>query len=1259
MRYEISLWRDGNADSSVRERKVLDIPSAKDSPIGASTPTLTQNINGMKEFSFSLLRHYMDNGKLEKNPLIGELVEESKIKVLVGKKWHDFIIKNIGEDKESDKIFYSCQDLASVELGKRGTEIVLNTELENNYGTVEELAKKVLKYSGYSLGEDSEKPYESKEEALYIMRLDTDLSAIRAVDSAEIKLKKGDYIYLPYASVEWDSSKDKWIKGSKYERKGYQILWKNGEVFNELDLQEGRVVYDPEFQYNLILNDLPTTEIFLAGSVGDQSDSASMIKGRFLQESVVATYEPIMDRMIEKVEVINSAAGVNSGTIVNKYTQTEYWTSDITKNLLLNAKDFTSTNMWEPNSIMVGGLENVAKTKTIVTGHGDYKNVLMLPKVESSYKNISLVKTGIKFSPGDKLVYGVRVRSMKEKAKEVNEDTISTQESPTLNIYLQDAKTQEILSYGTPKWEPNNDIDLGLPGAGSKPERMEAGKTYVYNGYAYGLLEIGESVDEPEFVISVDPTDEYPLTLEDIQLFRYVTHNGKMIFPEDIPTAEAVTRNHYYVIENGEELRLTSNDSYYKPVIRANYEAVRHIEVEQDSYFNNINVLAEKFNMWVDFHYERDKNGAILEKYVSLYRFNPLNTTNWAGFKYGINLANIHRNVNSSQITTKLIVPDNNNQFGKNGTASIKRAKANTYGESTIWNFDFYINKGLLNKDDLARDMYGYNDTDLGIFTHVRSINKELAPLTNRVVNMTADLAQSEAFLVVEQEKANKSIKEVERLTTLLAEYQDMLEKHGGGIASQSIKNTQAALEKAYGHYFEANYEQNKLMGRIEYYKEELNRGIDQYKGIMDANDIREGKIRAGDYFIYNAYIYQAKGDIKGTHQVDRGSTILDESDLDVSLGLKRILLLDLKRALTHLFEEKYHRYVSEGQWVDPNQIDDNAYYADAQVLSANNALPQVEYEVNLTDIGLLDDYKLYSFNVGDSTFVEDIEFFGSTKQLINGISVATPYKKAVVIMESRQVLDDPGQSSIVVKTYKGTHKDLISRVSYGLNSLQKELNSQSSRISETEKLGTDAKANRFLFENVLNNISDRIEQYSEEFAFELANAPGVTLEWLNQNVGVLDGNVLATNSIKTAHLESGVVKAISAEVSLLVADALKANKAFIQSLEAEFGKFELLNTGRIESADGSSWWDLDTGEMNISKAVDDRLSHSFKAGGEGFEFVTRQIEGQLSKVIQDADDIEAIVIEYAGSASSTLPPKTGWSEDLDKVRGVLDGGDK
>ena len=1258
MRYEISLWRDGNAHSSVRERKVLNIPSVKDSPIGASTPTLTQNINGMKEFSFSLLRHYMDNGKLEKNPLIGELVEESKIKVLVGKKWHDFIIKNIGEDKESDKIIYSGQDLASVELGKRGTEIVLNTELENNYGTVEELANKVLKYSGYSLGRDSQKPYESKEEALYVMRLSADLSATRAVDSAEVKLKKGDYIYLPYASVEWSNDTSTWIKGSKYERKGYQILWKNGEVFNELDLQEGRVVYDPEFQYNLILSDLPTAEIFLAGSVGDKSGSASMIKGRFLQESVVATYEPVMDRMVEKVEVINSAAGVSSGTIVNKHTQTEYWTSDITKNLLLNAKDFTSTNMWEPMSVD-SGLESVAKTKTIITGQGEYKNVLILPKVGSVYKNIGLVKSGIRFSPGDRLVYGIRARSMKEKAKEVSEDTINTQGSPSLNVYLQDAKTQGIPSYGAPKWEPNNDIDLGLPGAGSKPKGMEAGKTYVYNGYVYGLLEIGESMDEPEFVISVGPTGEYPLTLEDVQLFRYVIHNGKMIFPEDIPTAEAVTRNHYYVIENGEELRLTSNDSYYKPVVRANYEAVRHIEVEQDSYFNNINVLAEKFNMWVDFHYERDENGAILEKYVSLYRFNPLNTTNWAGFKYGINLANIHRNVNSSQITTKLIVPDNNNQFGKNGTASIKRAKANTYGESTIWNFDFYINKGLLNKDDLARDMYGYNDTDLGVFTRVRNINKELAPLTNRVVNMTADLAQSEAFLVVEQEKANKSIKEAERLKNLLYEYQEILEKHGsGGIAAQSIKNTQAALDKAYGHYFEAIYETEKLMGRIEYYKEELNRGVDQYKGIVDVNDIKEEKIRAGDYFIYNSVIHQAKYNIKHPSDLSHAA-IMDENSLDVGLGLKRILLLDSKRAQIHNFEEKYHRYVSEGQWVDPNQINDDAYYADAQVLSANNALPQVEYEVNLADIGLLDDYELYSFNVGDSTFVEDIEFFGSTKQLINGISVETPYKKAVVIMESRQVLDDPGQSSIVVKTYKGTHKDLISRVSYGLNSLQKELNNQGNRLSETEKLSTDAKANRFLFENVLNNINDRIDQYSEEFAFELANAPGVTLEWLNQNVGVLDGNVLATKSIKTEHLETGVMKAISAEVSLLVADALKANKAFIQSLEAEFGKFELLNTGRIESADGSSWWDLDTGEMNISKAVDDRLSHSFKAGGEGFEFVTRQIEGQLSKVIQDADDIEVIVIEYAGSASSALPPKTGWNEDLDKVRGVLDGGDK
>src|SRR5574344_1516636 len=1180
MKYEMSLWRDGNVLDSVRERKVLDILSAKDSPIGASNPPLTQNINGVKEFSFSLPRHYMDNEKLEKNPLIGELVEESKIKVLVGKKWHDFIIKNIGEDKESDRIIYSCQDLASVELGKRGTEIVLNTELENNYGTVEELAKKVLKYSGYSLGKDSEKPYESREEALYIMRLNTDLSDIRAVDSAEIKLKKGDYIYLPYASVEWDSNTNKWIKGSKYERKGYQILWKNGEVFKDTDLQEGRIVYDPDFKYNLILNNLPTDEIFLAGSQGDKSGSASIMKGRFLQESVVATYEPVMDRMIEKVEVTNSAAGVSVGAIVNKYTETEYWTSEVTKNLLLNAKDFTSTNMWEATQAGTGS--HTIKPKTILTEHKKYNNVLAFPSTSMTYRNISLIKSGVKLAPGDTLVYAIKGRLMQQEAKQVSKDAVLMDGSPSVKIGLLNtgADTKSDSVYANAQWKPSEEIGMGLPGKGSKPKELQKGQSYVYNGYVYGLLEATEMMDSPELVLKLDPIKGYSFTLEEIQLFKYTVHKGKMIFPEDVPTAEAIVRNHYYTIKNGEELKLTANDSLYKPVIRPNYEAVRHIEVAQDSYFNNINALAEKFNMWVDFHYDRDEKGAILRKYVSLYRFNPLSTTNWAGFKYGINLSNIQRNVNSAQITTKLIVADNNNIFGKNGTASIKRAKANTYGESSLWNFDFYINKGLLDKEQLARDMYGYSPTDLGFLTKVREINRELAPIANKVVNMTADLAQSEAFLVVEKEKASKSLKEIDRLSTLLKEYKDILEKHGkGGVAAQSIQNTQKALDRAHAHYQDAEREKEWLAGRIKHYKDELHAGVDKYKGIITEDDINKGKIKTGDYFIFNSMPWQANKDIHKTAELLGAAT----QNPNTKLSLKHLILLDLKRAYTQQFEKAYHRYIAEGQWNDPDQIDDDAYYADAQVLSANNALPQIEYEVNLADIGLLDGYELYRFNVGDSTFVEDVEFFGSTKQVINDVIVETPYKKAVVIMESRQVLDDPGQSSIVVKTYKGNHKDVISRVSYGLNSIQKELNNQGNRLSETEKLSADAKANRFLFENVLNNVSDRIDQYSEEFALELANAPGVTLEWLNENVGVLDGNVLATNSIKTAHLETGVMKTISAEVSLLVADALKANKAFIQSLEAEFGKFELLNTGRIERADGLSWWDLDSGEINLA----------------------------------------------------------------------------
>jgi hypothetical protein len=131
-------------------------------PMRAINPTLTRNINGVETLKFEMYYQYIDpnTGEREHNPLIDYLVNERKIKLYYEDDdpnhpdhWYDFIIKKDEEKARDNKYSFTCNSLAASELGKTGFKIELNTELENNTGTVQELAEKILENSDWRLSE--------------------------------------------------------------------------------------------------------------------------------------------------------------------------------------------------------------------------------------------------------------------------------------------------------------------------------------------------------------------------------------------------------------------------------------------------------------------------------------------------------------------------------------------------------------------------------------------------------------------------------------------------------------------------------------------------------------------------------------------------------------------------------------------------------------------------------------------------------------------------------------------------------------------------------------------------------------------------------------------------------------------------------------------------------------------------------------------------------------------------------------------------
>jgi hypothetical protein len=78
---------------------------------------------------------------------------------------------------------------------------------------------------------------------------------------------------------------------------------------------------------------------------------------------------------------------------------------------------------------------------------------------------------------------------------------------------------------------------------------------------------------------------------------------------------------------------------------------------------------------------------------------------------------------------------------------------------------------------------------------------------------------------------------------------------------------------------------------------------------------------------------------------------------------------------------------------------DDEKYFIDAQSTMYNSCYPQVQYSINVLELSALPGYELFTFELGDKTYIVDPQFFGSELQ------------EEIVITELVENLDDPTQN--------------------------------------------------------------------------------------------------------------------------------------------------------------------------------------------------------------------------------------------------------
>lgn len=991
--YELSVWRDVpiagtlETDGYFTDEKVAIIGSdSMDSPLKAYDVSLKELTNGDCTLTFSMLYDYEKGGKRVNNPLFELLKNEIKLKLRRGEeygfinskgeidftilngeidfneeepnyedtsvdydnRWRDFIIKTIDKDSNTHVANIVAKEIFVNELGKNGWSVTLNTELENNYGTVEQLAEKVLDGSDWKV-KKGYSPIERVKEPLFEYQIPEGTSiaavAMRKGDNGsneKINISANEYIYFFYNDAEFSESIESGKDGQwRIKAKdSVQILYFGRKIDDEINpvaIDDGRVVIDDDYLFNYKI---------ASAAVNVEVTGYS---GYRIQDRTRTIYESTLDRYVEVY--------TNGSEEYFSYTETEYHVSPLVQNYLTNSTNFTSNAGWKNlNKEQEDPILTLYPEPEIRDGKvfwEDSKNSLVL-KAGQTYVNSGPANAGFKVINGEK--YIVRFSG------DWLNDSLEAS-SGTISFSIKDRDNEEYFS------SINEEI-----GFVSRENDTD---------YIYCQLDITKSSNSKQSLVLTVSVAGANFYLYDIQLFAYQLdeETGKLIFPGDAPTSTIEDKRYFYKIENGKAVYY--DGSNFTPLHEDGYHSVRFFETQESNYFNNIQSLAELFEVWVSFHIKHKKNGQIwLEngkpvKTVKFSQYSPNSAENHAGFKYGINLKGIKRTVDSNSIASKVIVKPNNQEYATDGMCTIARAPSNQTGETEIINFDYYINQGLISYGQVINDLYGTGATDLRYFAKLKNLNKQINEEATYVNAYSNTVSELEGQYDLYNAEILAYDNEISELTSYL-----------NNLNVNDEKRTQYANEIARLEILRSVASQNR-----------------------DAIEKKENGTVTGTLSKYQGLIDVAEERIKK----------LQEEKEDLKLK----------------FYTKYSRFIQEGTWTDESYVDDELYYLDAVKISNTSAYPQVSYTINVLSIEDVDGYEAYKFNVGDRTYIEDVEFFGYVTKEFNGMSAKTPYRMEVIVSERNQNLDDASKTTITIKNYKNQFEELFQKITATTQSLQ------------------------------------------------------------------------------------------------------------------------------------------------------------------------------------------------------------------------------
>lgn len=521
----------------------------------------------------------------------------------------------------------------------------------------------------------------------------------------------------------------------------------------------------------------------------------------------------------------------------------------------------------------------------------------------------------------------------------------------------------------------------------------------------------------------------------------------------------------------------------YRFISEKHPRRIRTLEQSKSNRFNLIQELSKVFEFYPYFYIEYDDNGKVKLDKDGKMRKHIFYTTekgsvNYNGFRYEKNLSSVSRNVDSSSFTTKMYVQSVDSELTDSGTCGIETATDNIGRNSYLLDFSYYTKKGLLNAEQTQRDIYGIEKGDMAFLPTIGAYNKKYDELSNLITTLTGEeMTTLQSEIIVASTGITTALEERKKVSQTMYQfkvkandqYQKFLERQETlGDAVKITYTDSYTTSDSYKAYLEKYREQATILwGLIEQlffsknyftlFDGEKNQSLvnlDDLEHSVSDEQLRnkiatyKDKYCKGELFwrltlegfdnddyvppftnwndfkdeIVDKYLYETNGQLgqyKGLYdQVKYWKT-------------EREKILNKINDVYSKFYKIYEPYIKEGTWTDSNYLTDNEYYWAAVSVLSDSCKPKVDYTFSVIDLSPIEIYgEDYEFDLGDITYVQDIDFFGANPK------TGLPNKEKVMISEMSYDLDQPKQNSIKVQNYSTQFDDLFESISASVQSL-------------------------------------------------------------------------------------------------------------------------------------------------------------------------------------------------------------------------------